>query len=80
MPQPTLATLRAVGQQLALTVDAAQFHLQVAAGHDSPASCSQDDADEFAALSSEIEGLQTQLQAVLGSVLAQSRHKIVAAA
>ncbi|KAE8893559.1 hypothetical protein PF005_g17834 [Phytophthora fragariae] len=80
MSLPTLATLRAIGQQLALTVDAAQFHLQVAADIDNSTPCSQDDADEFATISSEIEGLQTQLHAVLGSVLAQSRHKIVAAA
>ncbi|KAE9313588.1 hypothetical protein PR003_g19462 [Phytophthora rubi] len=78
--QHTLATLRALGQQLALTVDAAQFHLQVAAGDENSTPCSQDDADRFVTLSSEIKGLQTKLQAVLGRVLAQSRHKIVAAA
>ncbi|KAG6590855.1 uncharacterized protein IUM83_19074 [Phytophthora cinnamomi] len=67
----SLATLRAVQQQLRLTVEAAQFHLEVAADFDSR----QDDADQAEALAQEIESLQAELQSVLATVLTNSRLK-----
>ncbi|KAG6590854.1 uncharacterized protein IUM83_19075 [Phytophthora cinnamomi] len=72
----SLASLRAVKQQLALAVEAAEFHVEVAANLDA---CPQDDRDQIATLSNAIEHLQAQLQTVLATVLVQSNKRVAAA-